>query len=121
MSKIYKKKWIANEYYSDNRDKPSKHSKYFNSSERERGKLEAVSQLKEYEMAIDPETLSRLRSDYEHDMAWECSQEEFKGLTSELSRLLSKLGIGRFKIYKCTCPKTEDITDEEILRNAGLL
>ena len=35
--------------------------------------------------------------------------------------ILDKLGIGKFNLYKCDCPKIDDLTDTEILKDAGYL
>lgn len=120
MAKRYKKKmYLENDY----RDSESCNDirKNLNSSERWRGKREAVSGVEEYEEMQNQDLLKNLRWNLEHELADQCYMKEKFGPEAKLSTVLQKLGIGKFNLHRCTCELPERLSDEEILKRNGYL
>lgn len=115
MPRQYKRKRLA-EYWSRD-ERPTKIRKSLNSSERQRGKSEAVSQLNGYEDILDD--IQRLRWNLEIDLSSKCLDAELYGPEADLSRMLRNLGVGDFNLHRCTCEKIDDLSDNEILRRSG--
>lgn len=96
--------------------------KYLNSSERQRGRSIAVSELEEYEYNRSDEELHRLRWNLEIKLSHECYLKEVHSPEYKFSQTLIRLGLPVVNIpHKCDCPLPEKLSDEEILKLNGLI
>jgi hypothetical protein len=117
--KQYKRKRHIEENTSD--IKPKKFRNYFNKSERQRGKSIAVSGVDEYEQQHDPQLIRDLRWNMEMELANQCRADHDDCPSTGLALILRKIGVGRFRLYKCTCINPDKLTDEDILKRYGYL
>lgn len=118
MAKRYKYK-LYKECDTTDKDRRQDIRKQLNSSERQRGKLEAVSGKKEYEISHDNEFIDALRWNMEMELADECWRKELTCVSVGLATLLMKLDVGKFNLHKCTCSRPEKLSNEEILKRYG--
>ena len=95
--------------------------KSLNSSERQRGRSLAVSELEQYNDMYSDEFLSNLRWNLEIKLSNDCYRKEINSPEYKLAKTFSRFGLPWVNPHKCTCPRPEDLSDEEILRLSGLL
>lgn len=115
MTRQYKRKRMVGMENDNNHNRKS-----LNASERQRGKSEAVSGLRDWNLGRDKELIDTLRWNMEIDLADECYRKELTDPTKLITEILQKLGIGRFNLHKYTCPLPERLSDEEVLSRSGL-
>ena len=112
--KEYKKKRRTEEYRMDNA--PIKTKKYFNSSERWRGKREIEKKQKE----IANININEIRFDLEQELHSKCDINLVYVVEFNLLITLYHLGFGWDEdYYSCECENLDILSDEEILIRAG--
>jgi len=118
MAKRYKYK-----LYKECNDTDKEHRndirKSLNSSERQRGKSEAMSAQKDFELYYDKAFINNLRRNMEYELADKCWKKEVTDPTRFISVILKKLGMGWHNLHKCTCPRPEKLSDIEVLHRSG--
>lgn len=95
--------------------------KSLNSSERQRGRSIAVSELDEYQFYKSEDEMQLLRWDLEIKLANDCYRKEVNSSEYKFALTLKRFGLPWVNPHKCTCPRPEDLSDEEVLKLSGLL
>lgn len=120
MAKAYKRKLYKECDYTD-KERRQDIRKSLNSSERQRGRSIAVSELNEYESMFSEETLSALRWNLEMKLSNDCYNKEVNSPEYNLALTFERFGLPWVNPHKCTCPLPENLSDEEVLKLSGLL